>query len=310
MKILVTGGAGFIGSHLVDRLAHEDSNEVIVYDSFSRGRIENLSQVADRVEIISGDITDRTSLQKAIQNVELVYHLAAQSNVLGAVQNPDTSFESNVVGTYEVLRAASTAGVRRVVFTSSREIYGDPVLLPVPESAPTQPKNAYGVSKVAGELYCRQFAAQGLETIVLRLSNVYGMRDFDRVIPLFIEKALQGEPLTVFGNNKILDFLWIEDLVDVFCKVSECPCPPGPVNIGSGKGVNLIDLAKTIASASGNHIDVNIAPDRSPEVGRFIADISLATSLFGLKNPDDPIEHVLPMLDQFRSRLQSHSTIS
>jgi UDP-glucose 4-epimerase len=303
MKILVTGGAGFIGSHLVDRLVRDSSHRIIVYDNFSRGRLDNLSAAADRVTIVRGDITDRVSLQKVVKDIDLIYHLAAQSNVLGAVQNPDSSFESNVVGTYEVLRAAASSGVRRVVFTSSREVYGDPTSLPVKEDAPIQPKNAYGVSKAAGELYCRHFAGQGLDIVVLRLSNVYGSRDFDRVIPLFIEQSQREKALTVFGQNKVLDFLWIDDLVEVLCKTADCPCPSGPVNIGSGKGVNLIDLAKRVAAASDHNVEVNIAADRSPEVGRFVADISTAITLFGLKRPADPIENVLPLLEQYRSSL-------
>jgi UDP-glucose 4-epimerase len=304
VKILVTGGAGFIGSHLVDRLVEIGSHRVIVYDNFSRGKHANLAAVRDKVEIVDADIRNRIALETTLQNVELVYHLAAQSNVLGAVQNPDTSFESNVIGTYEVLRAAKIAGVRRVVFTSSREIYGDPVSLPVSEDAPIDPKNAYGVSKAAGELYCRNFSAQGLEVIVLRLSNVYGPRDFARVIPLFIQQALRGESLTVFGQNKILDFLWIDDLVDVLNAAATLDHTYRPVNIGSGKGVNLVDLAKRIAKAAGTNVDVHIAPERSPEVGQFVANITRAEELFRLKRPEDPIAHVRSMIEDSRAAKQ------
>ena len=158
-RILITGGAGFIGSHLVDRLALDPSNHLIVLDNLRRGRLANLEPMTDRVEFIQGDICDRSVVERAVQGVDLVYHLAAQSNVLGAVTDIDYSFRANVVGTFEVLKAAAEAGVRRLVFSSSREVYGDPQTLPVPESAPISPKNAYGASKAAGEMYCRAFSS-------------------------------------------------------------------------------------------------------------------------------------------------------
>lgn len=301
MRILVTGGAGFIGSHLVDRLVFDQTGEVFVFDNFSRGRMDHLAHICHRISVVRGDIRDRILLRKAMSGVDLVYHLAAQSNVLGAVRGLDDSFETNVAGTYEVLKAAAAAGVKRVIFSSSREVYGEPVSLPVPENAPISPKNAYGVSKAAGEMYCRLFGSAGLEVIVLRLANVYGPRDRDRVIPLFTEKALVGEPLTVFGNGKILDFLWIENLVDVLRRASRCPCPNGPVNVGSGKGTRLVDLAKRICVLTGRGSTVQVAENRQPEVDRFVADVAAARELFDLQCPEDPVEH-LPLIVEHLSR--------
>lgn len=303
MRILVTGGAGFIGSHLVDRLVRERSGEVSVLDNFSRGRMEHLAQSQNQIRIIRGDIRDRTLVREAMSGVHMVYHLAAQSNVLGAVQDLDYSFETNVVGTYEVLRAAAAAGVSRVVYASSREVYGEPASMPVPETAPLAPKNAYGVSKAAAEMYCRLFGDSGLEVLILRLANVYGPRDRDRVIPLFAAQALAGEPLTVFGNGKILDFLWIEDLLDVLCQASQRPCPRVPVNVGSGKGTNLVDLAKRISALTGGSSTVSVAEERQPEVGRFVADVTEARRLFQLRCPEDPIEHVPVIVEHLRSAM-------
>jgi UDP-glucose 4-epimerase len=308
MKILVTGGAGFIGSHLVDRLIQTNAGQVTVLDNLSRGREEHLALSQNKIEIVRGDIRDRTLLQSVMKGEDLVFHLAGQANVLGAVGDLDYSFETNVVGTYEVLRAAKAAGTKRVIFSSSREVYGEPTSLPVPETAPIAPKNAYGVSKTTGEMYCRLFADRGLEVIVFRLANVYGTRDRERVIPLFAEQSLAGKSLTVFGQNKILDFLWIEDLLDVLCKASTCPCPEGPVNVGSGKGVNLVDLAERISALTSNSSVVQVTEERAPEVGRYVADVGLARKLFDLHCPKDPIEHLPAVVNFIRSEMLEPAT--
>jgi UDP-glucose 4-epimerase len=303
MKILVTGGAGFIGSHLVDRLVQANAGQVTVLDNFSRGRKENLALSRNKIEIVRGDIRDRTLFRSVMKGVDIVFHLAAQANVLGAVRDLDYSFETNVSGTYEVLRAAQAAGAKRVVFSSSREVYGEPSSVPVPETAPIAPKNAYGVSKATGEMYCRLFEDSDMEVIIFRLANVYGTRDRERVIPLFVEQSLAGKSLTVFGRNKILDFLWIEDLLDVLCEASTCPCPAGPVNVGSGKGVNLVDLAERISAFTGNSSVVQVTEERAPEVGRYVADVGLARKLFNLHCPNDPIEHLPAVVNFIRSEM-------
>jgi UDP-glucose 4-epimerase len=230
--------------------------------------------------------------------------------VLGAERDLDYSFETNVVGTYNVLRAAAAADVNRVIFTSSREVYGDPTSLPVPETAPLAPKNAYGVSKVAGELYCRLFAGAGLETMIFRLANVYGTRDLDRVIPLFAEQSLEGKRLTVFGRGKILDFLWIENLIDVLCKAISCPSPEGPVNVGSGQGVNLATLAERISHYAGTGSTVQTTEERAPEVGRYVADVSVARKLFDLACPEDPLEYVPLVVESIRSEMLNRKATS
>jgi UDP-glucose 4-epimerase len=303
MKFLVTGGAGFIGSHLVDRLVRGNSSHVMVLDNFSRGREEHLAQSRQRIELFRGDIRDRVLLQSVMKDVDLVFHLAAQSNVLGAVKDLDYSFETNVVGTYEVLRAAQAAGAKRVIFSSSREVYGEPTSLPVCETATIAPKNAYGVSKATGEMYCRLFADKGMDVVILRLANVYGTRDHDRVIPLFAEQSFAGKGLTVFGRNKVLDFLWIGDLLDVLMKASDCLCPEGAVNVGSGRGVNLVDLAERISVLTGNGTKVQVTDERVPEVSRYVAEVGLAKKLFDLHCPEDALEHLPAVVNFVRSEM-------
>jgi UDP-glucose 4-epimerase len=304
MKIVVTGGAGFIGSHLVDRLVLDRAGEVVVLDNFCRGRLEHLEQSLHQVQIVKGDVRHRTLLSQCMAGVDLVYHLAAQSSVLDAVQDPDYTFETNVVGTYEVLRAASRAGVKRVIFSSSREVYGEPASLPVPETAAVAPNNAYGASKAAAEMSCRSFSCRGMEVVILRLTNVYGTRDQGRVIPLFSRKALTREPLTVFGGGKILDFLWINHLIDALCRAAQGPCPDTPVNLGSGQGTSLVKLAERVSSLAGFFAAVQVGDLRPCEVSRFIADVTIAKRLFNLQCPADPIKFLPLILDQINREVQ------
>jgi UDP-glucose 4-epimerase len=287
MRILVTGGAGFIGANLVNRLASMGTGEIGVLDNLHRGYCRDSLPAA--VEFRRADIRDPDALADALKGSEIVFHLAAQSNVMGAVADADYSFSTNVVGTYNVLQSAAAAGVKRLVFPSSREVYGDPRNVPVPEIAPLRAKNAYGASKIAGEVYCRLAAQQGLETVVLRLGNVYGPGDRDRVIPLFAAASNAGLPITVFGGQKILDFVWIDVVVDALIRAAFGSYIRGPVNIGSGKGTKIVDLAHRVVDLSRSVSRIDVAEERAQEVGRFVADITRAKRLLQIPEPDDPL---------------------
>lgn len=278
MRVLVTGGAGFVGSYLVRRLLGGPAVTVRVLDNLYRGRDTFAGD--PRVEFLPGDIRDRRAVRAAMDGIDLVYHLAAQANVLGAVADLDYSFTTNVAGTFEVLSAARECGVRRVIFTSSREVYGGAAALPVPESAPLNPKNAYGASKAAAELYCRVFVESGMDVVVFRLANVYGPGDADRVIPLFLASALSGRPLVIYGQDKILDFVWIGDVVDALVNVQAAPLGGQTINIGSGEGTTLPDLGQQILRLTGSSSAIESAAARKAETDRFVADIRLAQSLF------------------------------
>lgn len=237
--MLVTGGAGFIGKHLVRTLQQKGCAPVTV-DNLKRSARPNFPN------FMYGDIRDKEFMRSACHDIDTIFHLAAQSSVLGAVAEPDYSFTTNVGGTLTVLEAARAAGVRRVVFTSSREVYGDVQALPVSEDTRLNPKNAYGASKAAAEMYCGIFP--GLEVVILRLANVYGPGDSDRVVPLFVSAALQGRPIVIFGENKILDLVWIEDAVDALWEASQLPVAGETLNIGAGESIRLQDLAARIIS--------------------------------------------------------------
>jgi len=303
MRILVTGGAGFIGSHLVERLIASGHGPVRVLDNFHRGRKENLASCWDRIEFLQGDIRDLQFLRGAMKDVEVVFHLAAQSNVLGAVHDIEYSFSTNVIGTFNLLHAARDAGARRMVFTSSREVYGDADQLPVQESAPLRPKNAYGASKGAGEAYCQAFGNDGLETVILRLANVYGPRDQDRVIPLFIENALEGKPLTINGGDQVVDVVWIEMVVDALVRAGFGEHIKGPVNVASGKGTTIHELATRVLKQTSTQVPLQYVPRNPAEVMGFVADMNRAKSDLNIDLPEDPLSHLDEVIAFTRNRL-------
>jgi UDP-glucose 4-epimerase len=283
MKILLTGGAGYIGSYLGRRLV---GHEVTALDNLRRGQREALGE---GVRFIEGDIRDETTMHDATRGVEVIYHLAAESAVMAAAADPDYCFETNVTGTYRVLRAAQANGVKRVVFSSSREVYGECAELPVAETAPLLPRNHYGASKAAGEMCCGAFLNAGLEVSIVRLANVYGPGDRGRVIPKFVHAALSGAPLTLFGTAQVMDFVWIDAVVDALVRLGTGSYLPGPFNIGSGKGTTIMDLARRVVAAANSTSTVEVAARRDVEVMRFAADTRVAERELGLKIPDDPL---------------------
>jgi UDP-glucose 4-epimerase len=290
MKALVTGGAGFLGSHLVDALVAA-RDEVIVLDNLRRGALANIDRhlCAKDVTFIEGDIRDHTVVLEAATGVDVVYHLAAQSNVIGAIQDTDYSFTTNVAGTYNVLKASAHAGVRRLVFASSREVYGEPESLPVPENTRLAAKNVYGASKIAGEAYCRVWqSTTGLECQILRFANVYGPRDHDRVIPIWLERARRGDALELYGGEQVLDFVWIHTAVQALMAAAHCE-PSGPINVGSGSGATLRYLAHLILEQTSSASKLNVLPSRPSEVVRFVAEVVQMQRVLGVSPELDPL---------------------
>ena len=300
MRILVTGGAGFIGSHLVDRLVR-NNHDVRVLDNLFRGKLINLQNHLDgqHIEFIEQDIRDYDGLKSACQGSEVVFHLAAQSNVLGAVENIDYSFSTNVIGTFNLLKACKEQGVRRVIFSSSREAYGEASELPVHEQHPLNSKNSYGASKVAGEKYCQVFQNSAeLEVVILRFANVYGLRDFDRVIPIFSEKIQQGRAIEIYGGEQVIDFVSIPTVVEVLSQsITNQAALEGPTNVGSGQGRTLFELAEKLIQIHERKTDVKVQPARSVEVVKFTADIQRLKQIFELKFNTDPLYHLKEMIN-------------
>jgi len=295
MTHLVTGGAGFIGSHLVDRLIKR-GDEVVVIDNLRRGRWQNLaSSGSPRLRLIEADIRDRDAVRDACAGVETVFHLAAQSNVMGAAVDPSYSVETNVLGTVNVLDAALEARVRRLVFSSSREVYGDPAVLPVHEDAPFAPKNLYGASKVAGEAYCLAYRQRGLDVRILRFGNVYGPLDTDRVIPTFLDRAARGQPLQLFGGRQVIDFVWVDLVVEALIRAAEAAELADAVNVASGRGTPITELADRIAALLPARVEV--LPARGEEVVSFTADVSRMRQRLGIEPPDDPLAELPRLVD-------------
>ncbi len=286
MKVLVTGGAGFIGAHLVGALTAA-GDAVVALDNLRRG---DAARLPAGVRFVEGDIRDPAAVRAALEGCARVYHLAAQSNVLGAVSDADYSFTSNVVGTYNVLVAARDVGVERVVFTSSREAYGEVDRLPVAEEQAMNPKNSYGASKAAGEVYCRAFqGTYGLDVSVLRLANVYGPGDRDRVIPIWLDRARRGLDLELYGGEQVLDLVPVELVVRALRLGAETALDGQPVNVGSGQGVTLRDLAARVQALPGVSVGLQALPARGIEVTRFVADVTRMRDLLGLEPPPEPL---------------------
>ena len=303
-RVLITGGAGYIGSRLAVRLASHGVLSITALDNLRRGTEDSLAPERGAIRLIEGDIRDAHTLDQVMKGVDVVFHLAAESAVLAAAEDPEYCFAANVTGTFRVLQAAVKNGVKRVVFTSSREVYGDPLMLPVPETAPLLPRNIYGASKAAAEMCCAAFAANGLEVSILRLSNVYGPGDKGRVIPRFVRNALLGLPLTVFGGEQIMDFVSVDTVVECLLRAGFGPYLPGPLNIGSGRGIPIVELCERIIEAAQSRSTVNIAPRREVEVTRFVADISAAGKALNLDPPPDPLSGLREIVTAARQTLQ------
>ena len=289
MKVLVTGGAGFIGSHLVDRLVNE-GYEVRVLDDLSTGKLGNIDGhlKAGRVEFVKGDIRDVSLVRKSLDGVDVVVHFAALTSVPFSVANPDLTFDVNLLGTLNLLRACVQAGVGRFVFVSSCAVCGDPESLPVNEEARTAPISPYAESKLLGERYCLGFQERWLlGSVVLRFFNVYGprqgMNDYSGVITRFIDRCGQRLPLTIYGDgSQTRDFVNVKDVVEAVLASMKSSCAEGEVfNIGSGKATSISELAKTVLELVGVDLKIRYEKSRAGDIKDSYADISKAKTLLG-----------------------------
>jgi UDP-glucose 4-epimerase len=284
---LVTGGAGFIGSHLVERLLRDPSTaRVRVLDDFSTGSMANLpfaDAAGDRLEIVRGDIRDLATVERVTTGASVVFHQAAMRSVPRSVADPLGANLSNVNGTLHVLEAARRAGVRRVVYASSSSVYGDRPDLPKREDQPPAPISPYAVSKAAGEQYAAVWhRLYGVETVGLRYFNVFGPRqdpasEYAAVIPRFILWGMRRQPLEVHGDgHQSRDFTYIDNVVEANCLAADAPGASGAFNVGCGDRVSLLQIIARLESLLGHAVERRHTPARAGDVPHTLADISRA----------------------------------
>ena len=286
--VLVTGGAGFIGSHLVEALVAR-GDRVRVLDDFSTGSLENLSAVQSRIEVVRGTVADPAEVRQAMHGVTHVVHEAAMRSIPRSLDDPLLCNHVNVGGTLNVLIAAREAAVRRVVFASSSSVYGDVTTYPVPEEQPLRPASPYAVSKLAGEWYARMFQElYGLEVIGLRYFNVFGPRmdgesGYAMAIPRFVVCALRGEPPPVYGDGRqSRDFLFVENVVQGTVRALDVAQPdPAVFNIASGCDRSLLEILDTLTRLLHRPITPRHLPARPGEARRTLADVSRAKAVLG-----------------------------
>ena len=287
-RVLVTGGGGFIGSHVVDALLAA-GHEVRVLDNFATGDRRNLMHVGGDVEIVEGDIRSYERVHAAIRGCEIVFHQAALPSVPRSIEDPLTSNEVNVGGTLNVLLAARDAGVRRVVYASSSSVYGATPGDVKREDMAVAPLSPYGVAKYAGEAYCASFReTYGIETVALRYFNVFGPRqnpfsEYAAVIPAFMTALLMGTPATIYGDGlQSRDFTYVENVVDANLLAASSEEAVGHVlNIACGGSHTVLDLFREISRVAGLEGTVVHEPPRAGEVRLSQADIAKARELLG-----------------------------
>jgi len=310
LNVLVTGGAGFIGSHLVDALV-SSGNEVIVLDNFSSGKRENLKNHLNNrnVKIIEGDVRDKKILKDSTEGIDIVYHLAVQC-LRVSIKDPEINHEVNATGTLNICMASLENSVKRFIYISSSEVYGTAISVPMNEAHPLEPTTVYGASKAAGEFYTLAYnKTYGLQSMVIRPFNTYGPRAYlegayGEVIPRFVLRVLNDAPPVIFGDGfQTRDFTYVSDTVRGIVMASECDEMIGQaVNIARSHEVSINDLARIIIEELGKK---NLKPvyekKRPGDVMRHYADISKAERLFGYR-PEVSIEDGIGLyIDWFNS---------
>ncbi len=316
-NIIVTGGAGFIGSNLTEALLKK-GHQVRVLDNFSTGKKENLlfAERFSTFEMVEGDIRDRAVCQTAMRNVEYVFHQAALPSVQRSVEDPLTTHMVNAVGTLNVLLAAKEAGVRKVIYASSSSIYGDTPTLPKVETMPSNPLSPYALQKQVGEKYCRLFSQlYGLETLSLRYFNVFGPKQdpasiYSAVIPRFINALRRRKSPTIFGDGEqSRDFTYIDNVVhaNLLAMAAE-DCHGEAMNIACGSRISLNQLLEILARITGSEVDPVYSEPRRGDVKHSLADISKAKQFLNFE-PLVGIEAGLAKtVEYFKNRPNNAST--
>ena len=311
-NVLVTGGAGFIGSHLIDAQAE---CRVRVLDDFSTGTEQNLAHHtgAANLSVTHGDIRDRATVERAMEGVDAVFHLACRG-VRHSIGYPMENHEVNATGTLVVLEAARRAGVKRFIHVSSSEAYGTARCVPMDEDHPTFPETVYGAAKLAGECYARAYhQTYGLPTVIVRPFNNFGPRshfegDSGEVIPRFIVWALNGKAPVVFGDGQqTRDFIYVEDTAYWLCRVAEKDSLVGQtINLGSGRETSVLDLARVVYEEAGlGSLPPDFQPPRPGDVRRHLADVSRARELLAFETRTELRDGIRTTIEHLRRQSTS-----
>jgi nucleoside-diphosphate-sugar epimerase len=307
MKYLVTGGAGFIGSHIVEALS-EQEHEIIILDNLFSGNIENIQPFLQKknIEFVQGSITDLPLLRNTFEGVDGIFHQAAIASVHQSVQNPLNTHDVNSTGTLHVLIAAEECGVKKIILASSAAIYGDNPFLPKREDMIPFPLSPYAVSKLTGEYYCSVFSQlYGIQTVSLRYFNVFGSRqdpssEYSGVISKFIAQVKQKKPITIFGDGEqTRDFVFVSDVVSANILAMESEVQ-GVFNIGCGEQTSLNELAETVKNIVGIDVPIIYEPPRDGDIKKSFADISHAREMLGYEPEYTVREGLERTLFQFR----------
>ena len=310
LKILVTGGAGFIGSNLVDELAKE--NEVVILDDFSSGERENIAHHEGKknISVVTGDIRDQGMLFDVTKDIDIVYHLAVRC-LRESIKNPEITHEVNVTGTLNLLKASLENKVQRFIYISSSEVYGTARHVPMDEMHPCEPITVYGASKLSGELYTLAYQkTYGLASMVVRPFNTYGPREhlqgvYGEVIPRFVLRIVNDRPPVIFGDGtQTRDFTYVSDTVRGIILASQSDSLIGQaVNIARGQEVSINDLARIISEKLGkNNINPVYEQKRPGDVMRHYADVSKAGRLLGFQPEVDIQQGISKYIDWFLSQ--------
>jgi len=311
-KYLVTGGAGFIGSHIAESLL-EAGGTVRLFDNFATGRETNLLALKGQAEFLHGDLRDVEDVKAAVKGVEVIFHQGALASVPRSIADPVTSLETNINGTQNVLLAARDAGVRRVVYASSSSVYGNTPALPKYEEMPTNPMSPYAVQKLTGELLCGVFTRiYKLETVALRYFNVFGPRqdpasEYAAVIPRFLMALIEGRRPVVFGDGEqTRDFTYIANVVQANLLAATAPDAIGyAINVGCGVQISLNAMLRIAGEILGVAVDAEYREPRQGDVHDSLADISRAQRLLGYQPAIDFREGLGRTIEAFAVAQQS-----
>lgn len=287
MKFAVTGGAGFVGSHIVEKMINY-GHKVIVIDNLKTGKKENLGKHIESVEFVQGDIRDYDLLKDSFRNVDGVFHQAALASVPDSFRIPDEYHDVNVNGTENVFKLATRDGFK-VVYASSSSVYGNPVKIPISEDHPKNPINPYAKTKLDDENLAQKYVGQGAEIIGLRYFNIFGNRqskDYAGVIKKFLENIYNNKPPIINGNGlQTRDFVYVEDVVRANLLAMESPVKHAFINIGTNSSITILELAEQIIKTSGLSLKPIHGPALEGDIEQSVADISLAKKLLNW-NPE------------------------